>query len=181
MDRDLLIDHCCWGLRAVGSTAAIGFGIASQAVPYLAGQVAGIQPPPAPDPTLGQAGIWIGISGLVTALGGLLIPIAKMYFDERRADREDRWRRHDLANRMNDFGLTLAQLEATLSPAELEELRCRLANTEKMARRNSRILDKATDSGVLQALPDPATDPAPVTEPDPLNPEADPCRPNPPN
>jgi signal recognition particle subunit SEC65 len=186
MDRDLLIDHCCWGLRAVGSTAAIGFGIASQAVPYLAGQVAGVQPPPTPDPTLGQAGIWIGISGLVTALGGLLIPIIKMYFDhlraerdERRVEREDRWKRHDLANRTNDLGLTVAHLEATLSPAEFEEIKRRLAITEKMARRNTRVLDQATGSGLLEALPDSATDSIPVTGPDPPNPEADPCRPNP--
>jgi signal recognition particle subunit SEC65 len=174
MDRDLLIEHSCWALRAVGSTAAIGFGIASQAVPYLAGQVAGVQPPPMPDPTLGQAGIWIGISGLVTALGGLLIPIVKMYLDhlraereDRRVEREDRWKRHDLANRTNDLGLIVAHLEATLSPAEFEEVKRRLAITEKMARRNTQILDQVTESGVLKALPDPATDPNPVVDPTP--------------
>jgi hypothetical protein len=197
MDRDLLIDHCCWGLRAVGSTAAIGFGIASQAVPYVVGLFAGARPPPTPDPTLGQAGIWIGISGLVTALGGLLIPMFKMYLDhlraerdERRVEREDRWKRHDLANRTNDIGLTVAQLEMTLaqleaqfSPADFVELKRRLTSTETMARRNTRVLDKATESGLLQSLPDPATDPvvapSPVVDPDPPNPEADPCRPNP--
>lgn len=173
MDRDLLIEHSCWALRAVGSTAAIGFGIASQAVPYLAGQVAGVQPPPMPDPTLGQAGIWIGISGLVTALGGLLIPIVKMYLDhlraereDRRVEREDRWKRHDLANRTNDLGLIVAHLEATLSPDEFEEVKRRLAITEKMARRNTQILDQVTESGVLKALPDPAADPA--TDPNPV-------------
>jgi hypothetical protein len=188
MDRDLLIEHSCWALRAVGSTAAIGFGIASQAVPYLAGQVAGVQPPPTPDPTLGQAGIWIGISGLVTALGGLLIPIIKMYFDhlraereDRRVEREDRWKRHDLANRTNDIGLTVAQLETTLaqleaqfSPADFVELKRRLTSTETMARRNTRVLDKATESGLLKAVPDSVTDPVvapgPVVDPEPPQP-----------
>jgi hypothetical protein len=69
----------------------------------------------------------LGLAGLVTAVGGILIgfclPVLRIWVDERRADRAARIERHDLNNRINQ--LTIENERAKL---ERETMRLKIEN-----------------------------------------------------
>jgi hypothetical protein len=66
--------------------------------------------------SVGQAGLVVGVAGLVTALGAVLVPLARIWSENRAADRRSKEERHELAN-----GLHVAKLEIELNRREIAE------------------------------------------------------------
>ena len=121
---------------AGGSAAAVLFGFGG----YLAMQPHGVD-------YAGLASFLVGVAGIVTAFAGLLnsslariLPFWKLYIDDRRADQEAKYERHEL-----DSKLQAVLIELKTAHLLIERLQAKLAMHDN-------TLAKVEQSGEMRAV-----------------------------
>lgn len=67
---------------------------------------------PADANTVIVTGVVTSLTALVTAIGAQVFPIIKLWFENRSAERQARWERHDLRNQLQAAKFELTQLRA---------------------------------------------------------------------
>jgi len=63
------------------------------------------------------AGLVVALAGLVTAFGGVMVPLFKLWLQERENDRQAKLKRHDFANHLNAANIQIVELSDRLADA----------------------------------------------------------------
>lgn len=72
-----------------------------------------------PDKLTSIVGILVASAGLVTALGGLIVPLVRIWSQAQQAERDRRERNHDLANRLQAATLRTTELQGVIETQEV--------------------------------------------------------------
>jgi hypothetical protein len=129
----------CRAVAMMGQVAAVGGGVFATAYAQL--KSANGQGAAAAMDKTSIAGLLVAIGGLATAIGAQIQPMLQLWISERRAEREQKWARHDLANKLQAAYLRISYLEHVV------------AENQAAIHKNAAVSDAILESGLIPPAP----------------------------
>lgn len=85
-------------MTVAASAATVFFGLYSHFFAVATGEEQGM-----------SAGLILAFAGLITAVASVIVPALRIWTSERQHEREDRFKRHDLANKLQAALLSIEE------------------------------------------------------------------------